>query len=165
MHKLHFIKKRTCLLLYRFQCIFINGSIGRREGGDVPSVSVCQYFLFLSLFIVRGGGFSGIQRGTCVGAQLQPDGSQPPAPSLCVRRPGPCCCPLGQPSGLHTGKTEHYIWLFLFMIESFFAGQLSDCRIHHQIKTKRTNDTPAMLMHTQQNWETALDLPNKVMLL
>lgn len=82
----------------------------------------CIILLFLSfLVIVWGGGVSGLQCGTCFRAELKPDSRQPPTPSLCVRRPGPCCCPLGQPSGLHTGTIRK------LHANKLLTDQLCDC--------------------------------------
>lgn len=127
-------------------------------------------FLFLSsfclpLFIVWGGCVSSIQCGTCVRTQLKPDSTQSPAPSFSVWRTRPCCCPLGQPSGLHTGKTMNYILnLFLFKFEFIFFLQVNSVIVQYTIKLKPKGQM-IPLMHTQQISDPTLDLTNKVMLL
>lgn len=56
----------------------------------------------------------------------------------------------------------------MFLVNSefiFLQDNRSDCALRHQIKTKSTSDTSAMLMHPQQISDPTLDLPNKVTLL
>lgn len=131
--------------------LYFSGSIWNKWGNITSESFFFSVLSFcLSLFIVWGGRVSSIQCGTCVRTQLKPDSTQSPAPSFSVWRTRPCCCPLGQPSGLHTGKTMNYILNLLFFKFEFifFAGQLSDCSVHHQIKTKRTNDTSNANAHS-----------------
>ena len=118
-----------CLLLCEFQWIFINRQI------QPMTVTVFLVPSVFCLFKVWRGGISGIQCGTCVRAQLKPDISQPPTPSLCVWRPRPCCCSLGQPSGLHTGKAElHLQCVFVYFTISFL--QVSPVSAENCIKLK-----------------------------
>lgn len=130
--------------------LYFSGSIWNKCGNITSESFFFLSSFCLSLFIVWGGRVSSIQCGTCVRTQLKPDSTQSPAPSFSVWRTRPCCCPLGQPSGLHTGKTMNYILNLLFFKFEFifFAGQLSDCAVHHQIKTKRTNDTSNANAHS-----------------